>query len=605
MKKKTATPTASPAAVGPHRLALAVFLTAGISGPAAASQVAPQEPNSAAAEERVIATEVSPAQPVAQAQLPTADEVQSDPQPAPAAEPEPAPIFEGFEPRALEWFEILSKWGPRPDGSGNQTRSLAWLRRRLQAFGFEVRLESVGELAVGFDRGESSGSMWLPEPVELVFTTPRYSAATPGPARAAARLAPGSLEQLFSQRERLQGSWVVLPYGTSSAAYGELLRSAADMFGLEVLGIVEDGGEPLVAGGKPPETWEMRSSLTHIRLRNDQHDLLLERLESGFEIEVQFDVDNRFSRGPLPLVNLVAELKGSEQPQEWVLIGAPLDSADEAGGAGQAAALASVLESARYLAQLNPAPRRSVRFVLWSGRQSDCFGSRTYVAHHLGELEKICAVLVHEWGAKALRGLRTPREILPFMRELTQNLEPKLGDSPLALMPCEGLDPAQEGDAGSFLRVGVPALLWRSDGEAPEGQYDTRAAVDLDQLQRTAHILALTAEGLANADGELCRRGLLKPGELRLMGLETRYGFHLSGTVVERLDADGWAAMEGWQVGDRVLALGTHRIETRSNLIEALGSGDEDVVTLGRLGQALQYPWPLDGEVTPNSNLPL
>ncbi len=605
MKKKTATPAAAPSAVGPLRLALAVFLTVGISNRAAASQVAPEELHQAAAEERISAPEVVPVPQTEQAQLPSAADALSDPQPVPAAEPGPAPLFEGLEPRAREWFEILSKWGPRPDGSGNQSRSLAWLRRSLQGFGFEVRLETVGELAVGFDRGESSGSMWLPEPVELVFTTPRYSAATPGPARAPARLAPGSLQQLFNQREELQGSWVVLPYGTSSAAYGQLLRSASDMFGLEVLGIVEDGGEPLVAGGTPPKTWESRSSMTHIRLRNDQHDLLLERLESGFEIQLQFDVDNRLTRGPIQLVNLVAELKGSELPQEWVLVGAPMDSADEANGAGQAAALASVLESARYLAQLEPTPRRSLRFVLWSGRQSDCLGSRTYVAHHLGELEEIRAVLVHEWGAEALRGLRTPRAIMPFMRELTEYMAPNLGDSPVALMPCEGLDPAQEGDAGSFLRVGVPALLWRSDGEAPEGQYDTRAAVDLDQLQRTAHILSLSAEGLANADGELSRRGLLKPGERRLMGLETRYGFHLSGTVVERLDADGWAAMEGWQVGDRVLALGTHRIESRSNLIEALGGGGEDVVTLGRLGQALQYPWPLDGEVTPNSNLPL
>jgi Zn-dependent M28 family amino/carboxypeptidase len=66
--------------------------------------------------------------------------------------------------------------------------------------------------------------------------------------------------------------------------------------------------------------------------------------------------------------NVIAEIKGSEKPDEWIILGAHLDSWDFATGAqDNGAGTVQVLEAARILSSLEKAPRRSIRFALWAG----------------------------------------------------------------------------------------------------------------------------------------------------------------------------------------------------------------------------------------------
>src|SRR5205807_2903185 len=86
--------------------------------------------------------------------------------------------------------------------------------------------------------------------------------------------------------------------------------------------------------------------------------------------------------------NIVGEIRGYEKPDEVVILGAHLDSWELGSGAldnGCNAAL--VMEAARAIKATGLLPRRTVRFILFSGEEQGTIGSREYVTSHQSELE--------------------------------------------------------------------------------------------------------------------------------------------------------------------------------------------------------------------------
>jgi carboxypeptidase Q len=79
-------------------------------------------------------------------------------------------------------------------------------------------------------------------------------------------------------------------------------------------------------------------------------------------------IENKMS-GETTVNNVIAEIRGSERPDEWILIGAHLDSWDFGTGAqDNGTGAISVLEVGRALMALGKAPRRSIRLALWGRR---------------------------------------------------------------------------------------------------------------------------------------------------------------------------------------------------------------------------------------------
>src|SRR5206468_2862712 len=102
---------------------------------------------------------------------------------------------------------------------------------------------------------------------------------------------------------------------------------------------------------------------------------------------VELDVRNRIG-GPWQAQNVVAEIRGSEKPGEIVLLGAHLDSWDLGTGAqDNGVNCALVVEVARALAA-GPRPKRTIRFVLFTGEENGLLGSRGYVAAHEAEMDR-------------------------------------------------------------------------------------------------------------------------------------------------------------------------------------------------------------------------
>src|SRR5271157_4970194 len=93
--------------------------------------------------------------------------------------------------------------------------------------------------------------------------------------------------------------------------------------------------------------------------------------------------------GPIKTSNVIAEITGSEKPDEFVILGAHLDSWELGTGAldnGCNAAL--VVDALRAIKASGVKPRRSIRFILFSGEEQGLLGSRAYAVNHRHELDK-------------------------------------------------------------------------------------------------------------------------------------------------------------------------------------------------------------------------
>ena len=87
--------------------------------------------------------------------------------------------------------------------------------------------------------------------------------------------------------------------------------------------------------------------------------------------------------------NVIGEIKGSEKPDEFVILGAHLDSWELGTGAldnGCNAAL--VIDALRAIKASGLKPRRTIRFILFSGEEEGLLGSRAYARAHRFELDK-------------------------------------------------------------------------------------------------------------------------------------------------------------------------------------------------------------------------
>src|SRR5207247_5914823 len=104
--------------------------------------------------------------------------------------------------------------------------------------------------------------------------------------------------------------------------------------------------------------------------------------------------------------NVVAELRGSDKPEEIVLIGAHLDSWDLGTGAiDDGAGVAMVMETMRLLHELNLQPKRTVRAVLFMNEENGGRGGKQYFADHKNENH--IAAIETDAGAAAPRGFLT------------------------------------------------------------------------------------------------------------------------------------------------------------------------------------------------------
>jgi hypothetical protein len=215
--------------------------------------------------------------------------------------------------------------------------------------------------------------------------------------------------------------------------------------------------------------------------------------------KVQMSVSLPNVVGPtITSANVIAEIKGSELPNEVVIFGAHLDSWNLGTGAldnGCNAAL--VIDSLRAIKASGVRPRRTMRFILFSGEEQGMWGSLAYVRAHRNELDNIVAEIVLDAGNGAITGFSTGGR-----KDIDAALAPLL--QPFATWKATEItnDAALGTDNYDFMIEGVPTMLPNQETANYLINYhatsDTFDKVDFAQLKKNEAITAELMLELAN-----------------------------------------------------------------------------------------------------------
>jgi Zn-dependent M28 family amino/carboxypeptidase len=220
-------------------------------------------------------------------------------------------------------------------------------------------------------------------------------------------------------------------------------------------------------------------------------------LAAGRLVWADLSIPNQIG-GPIKAANVIAEIRGSEKPDEFVIVGAHLDSWELGTGAldnGCNAAL--VVDALRAIKASGVKPRRTIRFILFSGEEQGLIGSRSYAFNHRAELDKAAGVIVYDSGTGKTTGFSVGgrKDILYAAKELI---------APLAQFDAKELKTNMEWgtDHFDFMLEGVPTFV----AEQQEANYlenyhavsDTYDKVDFAQLKKHVAEAAALGVGLAN-----------------------------------------------------------------------------------------------------------
>ena len=204
--------------------------------------------------------------------------------------------------------------------------------------------------------------------------------------------------------------------------------------------------------------------------------------------------------------NVIADLKGSEHPEQIVVVSGHLDSWDLGTGAiDDAAGVAVAMETAELLQRLHLRPKRTIRVIAWMDEESGGAGSQTYTKEHMLEFPKHVAAIESDSGAAHPLGfdVKMISSSIDLLRPVLNVLQ-SFGAT--AMQPSTYPPGA---DIAAMSEAGVPALGVLQDGRTYFNYHHT-AADTLDkvvpgELRENAAAMAVMGYALASMKDPLPR----------------------------------------------------------------------------------------------------
>lgn len=405
--------------------------------------------------------------------------------------------------------ELSDDIGARVTGSPQDKKAVDWGASKMKAIGLENVHTEKWTMWKGWTRGTAGAELVAPVQRQLNIDAMGWTGSTPA-GGAEAEVVTANLFDLDDEIKniaRLRGKIVMMkPEGNPKksfwlifAQYGDFLTAAQKAGAVAVI-----GGQ----GGFKAEGMH----LTHTGILGFAEDFAipvvdmamedqsqLERfLACGKTVRVRINVQNTLTGGPVESANVVGDVVGREHPEEIVVVGAHLDSWDlSEGTTDNGTGTISVLAAADAIVKSGQRPRRTIRFVLFTGEEQGLLGSLAYVKKHAGEMKNHLGNVVLDAGQGPIKEFQLGgrNDLIavfePFAKSLTNLREIKVTDK------------LEFGtDTGPFILAGLPGI--NLDQDSPEYKYTHHSAADSleevkpDVLTQNATIMALTAYWLAD-----------------------------------------------------------------------------------------------------------
>jgi hypothetical protein len=459
---------------------------------------------------------------------------------SPNASPSPTPVV--FSPQTLTELKQLQQAaltsgyayrqvahlsnniGPRLTGSAQATEAVEYVTSELKALGCEVHLEKV--MVPHWVRGEETAAL-VKFPGQARSTTQKIvlcalgpSVATPPNGIEAEVIVVRNFDELKSlPRDKVAGKIVIFNYpfdkqmaaeGRGGEAYSEAVvyRSngpvAAARQGAIACLIRSVGG----ADYRLPHTGETdyvndAPKIPAGAITAEDADLIADLVRQG-PVRMKLVLTPQ-TLPDVESANVIGDIKGSEHPEQVIVVSGHLDSWDLGTGAiDDGAGVAVSMEAANLIQKLHLKPKRTIRVIAWMNEENGLVGSKQYAKDHEKEWVNHFAAMETDGGADHPLGIniKGKPEVKKMFAPIAAILQAS-GAGVLNLVEHCGAD------IGPMEKAGVPAFSPIQDSRFYFNYHHT-AADTLDkiipkQLAENSAVVAVLAYALANMEQPLPR----------------------------------------------------------------------------------------------------
>ncbi len=400
--------------------------------------------------------------------------------------------------------QLADNIGPRLTGSENYVHAVAWAQQQFKTLGLaNVHTESWKIPATWEPETAATGHIITPREQALHIYSLGWSPSTPdkGVKGEVVYLKHLTNEGIDSQKDSLKGNIVLIDRETigESPAFSQILQALDHMNKLAPKALLLVGG----ANGSESAsalTFDGRLFRCPTAQVGAEDTGLIKRLLDHGPVTIEFSFKNRI-RKDVEVNNVIAEIPGSDLPNEVVIVGGHLDSWHPATGAqDNGTGSATVIEVARAIKAGGRAPRRTMRFMLFGGEEQGLLGSTAYVRKHQAEMSAIDCVLISDTGGERARGWYLMGR--DDEKDALKNVEPLLtGLGSNATTPSTEF--LFQTDHISFDLLGVPTLVLWTDVEKyfklHHKASDSFDAVNRADLNQGVATTAATAYAIADS----------------------------------------------------------------------------------------------------------
>jgi len=420
-----------------------------------------------------------------------------------------------------ELEHITDSIGPRTQGSAQADAAVYYVADELRKLGLDVHLQPVPVRQ--FLRGKDAAELVeYPGQVagakqKIVLTALYGNAPTPEGGLTGEVVVVHSFDQLKALgRKKVAGKIVLFEVrfdsrqamaGHSGDAYEDAVeyrdmgaQASADAGAIACL--VRSAGDG--AYRLPHTGWSTDANIPAAALAAEDADLIARLGEKG-AVKIHLSLPTRV--GPeIQSYNVIADLKGSEHPEQVVIVSGHLDSWDLGTGAiDDGAGVVVAMETAELIHKLNLHPKRTIRVIAWMNEEAGATGAATYAKEQAGEVTNHYAAVESDEGAEHPLGFKAKisaagqHELSPVqdaLRSIGANLIQLVPDS-----PATDIEPLADKGVPAFA-VWQDALKYFTYHHTPA---DTLDKVVPEELRENAACIAVLGYALANMEGPLAK----------------------------------------------------------------------------------------------------
>ena len=306
----------------------------------------------------------------------------------------------------LAW--LCDRIGHRLSGSPQLDQAIAWAQTRLKAAGL-VNVHAEPVLVPHWVRGHESADLLLPAPHHLHILGLGGSVGTPEGGLTAEVVVVGSFDELDQLGEAVKGKIVLfdVPYKGygHTVAYRHDGAAKAAKYGAAAALVRSVGPVSL----DTPHTGAMDYDPAYPKIPTAavtiEASTQLRRMQQrGERIQMKLEMGAK-TLPDAPSANVVAEIRGTEKPEEVIILSGHLDSWDVGQGAqDDGAGSVIAMEAARLIQTLGLKPRRTIRVVLWTNEENGLRGGLAYRDAHRAEFKNIIAAIESDSGSEKVSG---------------------------------------------------------------------------------------------------------------------------------------------------------------------------------------------------------